>query len=58
MPHNLNVDHGGSHVTVERQSGCQKLLYSDTSNGNGNGCMEVQHSLAAVQDSKNPEGRG
>ena len=39
-------------TTQERSHGWRKSSFSDT----GNGCVEVAPTLAAVRDSKNPEG--
>jgi hypothetical protein len=39
-------------TTQGRQHGWRKSSFSDT----GNGCVEVARTLAAIRDSKNPEG--
>lgn len=39
-------------TTLEHQDGWRKSSFSDT----GNGCVELARTLAAVRDSKNPDG--
>lgn len=39
-------------TTPEHHDGWRKSSYSNT----GNGCVEIAHTLAAIRDSKHPDG--